>query len=188
MAAVAEEAGISKALLFYYFRNKKEYYLYLFDLAMKVLHDTQPSPDAEKPLELFALVELAVRYRLVLVRDYPYLMRFATRAYYERDLLLQPDLEQRKSKLTFTGIQLLLPMLDRSCLRDPADAEILIQMILTLAEGCIRGREDLTAKGIQESLIPFRAMLQSLKKHYYKPEACKEDPEHASDADSLGTI
>ena len=188
MASVAEEAGLSKALLFYYFRNKKEYYLYLFDLAMKVLHDTQPSPDVGKPMELFALVELAVRYRLLLVRDYPYLMRFAMRAYFERDPALQPDLEQRKSELTFTGLQTLLPMLDRSYLRNPEDAEVLTQMILTLAEGCIRDRVDVTAKGIQESLIPFRAMLRSLKKHYYKPEACKEDSVYASDADPLGTV
>ena len=34
MAAVAAEAGISKALLFYYFQNKQEYYLYLFAQAM----------------------------------------------------------------------------------------------------------------------------------------------------------
>ncbi|MDP4147701.1 MAG: helix-turn-helix domain-containing protein, partial [Bacillota bacterium] len=33
MLAISEEAGISKSLLFYYFRNKEEYYLYLFDTA-----------------------------------------------------------------------------------------------------------------------------------------------------------
>ena len=188
MAAVAQEAGLSKALLFYYFRNKKEYYLFLFERAMRILHDTQPAPSQEMPTELFTLVELAVRYRLTLVRDYPYLMRFAMRAYYERDPALQPELEQQKSSLTFTGLETLMPMIDRTCLRNPADAEILTQMILTLAEGCTRGREDLTAKGIQESLIPFRAMLRSLKTHYYKPEACKEEPDYATDTNPLGTL
>ncbi|MBP0955070.1 MAG: TetR family transcriptional regulator [Oscillospiraceae bacterium] len=32
MNEIAEEAGISKSLLFYYFRNKKELYLYLLKL------------------------------------------------------------------------------------------------------------------------------------------------------------
>ena len=31
MSEIAEEAGISKSLLFYYFHNKKEFYLFLWD-------------------------------------------------------------------------------------------------------------------------------------------------------------
>ena len=31
MSEIAAEAGISKSLLFYYFRNKKELYLFLWD-------------------------------------------------------------------------------------------------------------------------------------------------------------
>ena len=36
MQAIADEAGVSKSLLFHYFRNKKELYLYLWEQAAKV--------------------------------------------------------------------------------------------------------------------------------------------------------
>ena len=36
VSEVAKEAGISKSLLFYYFRNKKELYLFLWDKCAQV--------------------------------------------------------------------------------------------------------------------------------------------------------
>ena len=36
MSEIAAEAGISKGLLFHYFRNKKELYLYLWDNCARV--------------------------------------------------------------------------------------------------------------------------------------------------------
>lgn len=35
-SSIAEAAGISKALLFHYFENKKGFYLYLFETALKI--------------------------------------------------------------------------------------------------------------------------------------------------------
>ena len=39
MSEIAESAGISKALLFHYFRNKKELYLYLWDYCARTTID-----------------------------------------------------------------------------------------------------------------------------------------------------
>ena len=36
MSEIAMEAGISKSLLLHYFKNKKEFYLYLFNYAMQI--------------------------------------------------------------------------------------------------------------------------------------------------------
>ena len=36
VSEIAKEAGISKSLLFYYFRNKKELYLFLWEKCAKV--------------------------------------------------------------------------------------------------------------------------------------------------------
>ena len=36
---IAAKAGISKGLLFYYFKNKKEFYLYLMDYTLKIISD-----------------------------------------------------------------------------------------------------------------------------------------------------
>ena len=36
MSEIAEAAGISKALLFHYFQNKKELYLFLWDTCAKI--------------------------------------------------------------------------------------------------------------------------------------------------------
>ena len=110
------------------------------------------------------------------------------RAYYERENALQPALEQRKTNLAVDGLQALLPKVDRSRLRNPDDAEVLTHIILTLAEGCTRGREELTAKGMQDILPLFRAMLRSLKEHYNRPDDCKEGTCDATDANPVGTV
>ena len=80
MAAVAAQAGISKALLFYYFRNKQELYLYLFEQALGMLRDPKLDAPPDVRFDLFGWVGQTVKHRLALLAQYPSLMRFATRA------------------------------------------------------------------------------------------------------------
>lgn len=43
-------------------------------------------------------------------------------------------------------------------------------MILYMAEGCMRGHEDLDITKMHEIISEFKTMMESLKSHYYKEE------------------
>lgn len=168
MAIIADEANISKSLLFYYFRNKKEYYLFLFDMAMEFLAKNEINREQDKKFDLFDLVNQTINHRLLIMRDFPYLIKFAARAYYESDDNVQHELQKKKKHRTQSGIQEILNILDYYPFKNAADAEVLVNIILCIAEGCMRGQEDLDSKKINEILPLFQNMMRSLKNHYYR--------------------
>ncbi len=167
IALIANEAAISKSLLFYYFKNKKEYYLFLFDTAIEFLKKEKTPSVRNTKIDLFELVDQTVQRRLSIMRDYPYLMKFATRAYYECDEAVQLYLQTKKDEMAQLGIQEFLDIIDYQPFIHVDDAEILINIILLIAEGCMRGQEDLTFEKIHTILPLFREMMLSLKNHYY---------------------
>ncbi len=175
MAAVAAKAGISKALLFYYFQNKKEYYLYLFTQAMTLMKDERLETLSVCKLDLFEWVKQTVRHRLALLKTYPCLIRFVTRAYYETDPAVLPAITSKKQELLGVGVREVLAHIDLSPFIDPSDAEILLTVILNVAEGCMRGQEVLNAAHLTAVVASFDRMMDSLRRHYYRPEAWKEN-------------
>lgn len=168
MSFVADEAGISKSLLFYYFKNKKEYYLYLFDKAIDFLNDEKLKTNYSQTKDLFEMTELEIERRLKLMHHYPCLFRFVAKAYYEPEEEIKAEIETKKIALSQFGKEDILKLIDYERFKNPSDAKILLDILIFLAEGCMRGREDLDDAKIREILPEFRDMMDSLRRHYYK--------------------
>jgi AcrR family transcriptional regulator len=175
MAIIADEADISKSLLFYYFKNKKEYYFFLFDTAVEFMNTKKEESTHEKKVDLFKLVSRTVERRLKIMSDYPYLLKFVSRAYYEYSNEVSSELEKRKKDLVQIGKCEALKLIDRDLLENPSDAEVLVDIILCIAKGCMRGNEDLNDAKIGEILPAFRSMMESLKSYYYKHDLLPEE-------------
>lgn len=173
MAALAEEACISKSLLFYYFRNKKEYYLFLFSTALQFLNEHLTIDLHGERVDLFDLVDRTIEARMELLRIYPYIFKFTASAYYEKAQGLSPEIEQRKQLMMKLGKEELVKVIRLDLFQNPDDAGDLINIILNLAEGCMRGREDLDIGKIHEIIPEYQKMMASLKAHYYKDQGAK---------------
>ena len=85
VSEIAAEAGISKSLLFHYFRNKKELYLYLWKHAAAVTVQLLTESGCYEPTDLFEMMRLGMQAKLRIMALYPDLAAFTIRAYYERD-------------------------------------------------------------------------------------------------------
>lgn len=97
MSAIADEADISKSLLFYYFKNKAEYYLYLFDTAIEFVNEKKGGNINDKKYDLFELVSQTVERRMKMICEYPYLYKFIAKAYYEEFEDIKHELDKRKN-------------------------------------------------------------------------------------------
>lgn len=82
---IAMIAGISKSLLFHYFHNKKELYLFLWDTCEKTTKEYLEAYDCYATTELFEGIERGMRAKFSLMRHYPDMAAFAIRAFYEKD-------------------------------------------------------------------------------------------------------
>lgn len=170
MLAIANEANISKSLLFYYFKDKKEYYLFLFDTAIAFLDEQREAPDPNIKYDFFVLINKKIEHRMHMIDAYPYLYKFIASAYYEDIEEIKPVLDNRKKVMLKSEKELILKVVDHEKFKEPNDAEILFDIVLAAAEGCMIGLEDLDAIKMQAQINAFKHMMESLKKHYYKEE------------------
>lgn len=85
MSEIADEAGISKALLFHYFRNKKEFYLFLWDKAAEITMKYLTEYKCYEPADLFEMMERGMRAKFKIMELYPQMAAFAVKAFYEKD-------------------------------------------------------------------------------------------------------
>ena len=85
MSEIAEAAGISKSLLFYYFRNKKELYLFLWDNCAETTIEFLTRYECYNQKELFESMERGMRAKMEIIRLYPDMGNFVIKAFYEKD-------------------------------------------------------------------------------------------------------
>lgn len=71
MSEIAGEAGISKSLLFHYFQNKKELYLFLWDMCAKTTIEYLTRYDCYSQTDLFESLTRGMRAKMEIIRQYP---------------------------------------------------------------------------------------------------------------------
>ena len=85
MSEIAMEAGISKSLLFHYFHNKKELYLFLWNKCAETTIEFLTKYECYEQKELFESMERGMRAKLEIIRLYPDMANFTIKAFYEKD-------------------------------------------------------------------------------------------------------
>ena len=85
MSEIAEAAGISKSLLFHYFHNKKELYLFLWEKCARITIEFLTRYDCYSQGELFESMERGMRAKMEIIRLYPDMGNFTIKAFYETD-------------------------------------------------------------------------------------------------------
>lgn len=94
MQEIADEARISKALLFHYFKNKKELYLFLWDNAAKYSIDTLTAAGCYDMDDLFEMLYTGMKAKVEIMRQYPDMGAFVLKAYYEKDPEVAQDIQE----------------------------------------------------------------------------------------------
>jgi len=85
MSEIAAEAGISKSLLFHYFQNKKEFYLFLWDKCAELTIEYLTRHDCYGQKELFESMYRGMQAKMEIIRQYPNMANFTIKAFYEKD-------------------------------------------------------------------------------------------------------
>lgn len=92
MSEIAAEAGISKSLLFYYFKNKKELYLFLVKYSAEVTQAEIVKHKCYEQEDFFEIFLSALRVKVELMQKYPELSMFELKAYYEKEPELRTEI------------------------------------------------------------------------------------------------
>lgn len=132
---IVKEAGISKGLLFHYFRSKKELFLFLFDYGAEVLvHDFFDRINLEER-DFFKKLREVLMVKLELFRRYPDLTQFMQQAYMETSPEIKRDIELRSSKMLALNTQQLFENVDASLLKPGVELTEALHIIVWSMEG-----------------------------------------------------
>lgn len=168
---IAAKAGISKGLLFYYFKNKKTLYTYLMDAMIEELRPLIVDEYFWKIDDFFELLEYTTKRKLETMQKYPYLLDFAVRAYYSTkedvsdsmENLMQGEMDVMFLKY-FKNIRL-------EKFRSDADPDEILHMLIWLTDGYMHERQrNGHAIDMEELLIKFKGWSDMLKKISYREE------------------
>ncbi|MGN0430348.1 MAG: TetR/AcrR family transcriptional regulator [Acetatifactor sp.] len=85
MSEIADAAGISKSLLFHYFHNKKDLYLFLWDKCAKTTIEFLTKYQCYEQRGLFDSMERGMKAKMEIIRLYPDMGNFVIKAFYETD-------------------------------------------------------------------------------------------------------
>lgn len=132
---IAAKAGISKGLLFYYFKNKKSFFIYLYHFCEEILVEYIQTQNLEEITDFFDIMDYGAARKIEIMIQYPYMMNFIMKAFYSQkedvssdmNLLIQQTLSQ-----TFDHY---FQNIDMSKFRSDIDLKHIYQMLVWMMEG-----------------------------------------------------
>ena len=170
VSEIAQQAGISKSLLFHYFQNKKELYLFLWDQVIRMRQKALSGRKEPCSASLFDLLEqdLAVKFRLI--RRYPYIASFAFRAVYEKEPEIRTAIQNRFLDLSRKSWQETLEKLDPEDYRPGLDLEMMCRQIYWAGAGYLWQSASLGPLDPGQMEADFGRMLAFWRSTYENPE------------------
>ncbi|MGN0906707.1 MAG: TetR/AcrR family transcriptional regulator, partial [Bullifex sp.] len=138
MRELSDEAGVSKSLIFFYFRNKADLYMALWNHAAELTEEYLKSNDCDSPdISFFDTLERGLHAKAEIMRKYPDIYRFILRAYYETDGDVRERIhdsyraEVMKSGRNFSA------QLHTEAFREGTDLKMMYKTILLASEGFV---------------------------------------------------
>ncbi len=169
---IAQLAGISKGLLFYYFHNKKAFYLFLFDYAAKLITDSVVNGRYNEITDFFELCEYASERKLELLREMPSIMDFVMRAFFSQREEISDELGEWFQKTSSVIFEQYFTNIDFTKFKDDVNPAEILQMLTWMAEGYFHSKQR-TATEIEQFAVKYRKWTQLFKQIAYKEEALK---------------
>lgn len=98
VSEIAAAAGVSKSLLFHYFHNKKELYLFLWDKCAEITIEYLTKYGCYGQKDLFESMEKGMRAKMEMIRLYPDMANFTIKAFYETDADISAAVQESYQK------------------------------------------------------------------------------------------
>ena len=168
---IASAAGISKAMIFYYFGSKKELYLYLAELCGNVvMSEVKEHFDATVD-DFFDRLKMVSEIKMSALKKYHGILSFLESMYRERDEEVAEDIMK-----FFLGRQeavqgFAIDGADVSKFKEGIDSKLLLNFLIWAAQGFVHELPpDYEFEVIDKFVEDYYALLDMMKNNFYKAE------------------
>lgn len=168
---IAVKAGISKGLLFYYFHNKKELYLYVYNCLIEIMKDQVADTTFLELTDFFELLRYAGAGKAVMLEKHPYILDFAMRAFYSENEIVSDTLKSFNTMQEEVMYQMYFGHIDTYKFKDSVEPFKVYKMLRWMGDGYIHDKQMAgKAIDINELLKEFNDWMDMMKKLVYKEE------------------
>ena len=171
MSEIAAEGGISKSLLFHYFQNKKDLYLYLWKTCAEETIDEMTRSGCYEQKDLFSTLDSGMQAKLRLMKRYPGIARFAIRAFYEKDPEVCEDIQQSMQQYLAAHARKKLAALDPDDFIPGIDLEMMYKEMYWASEGYLYEQLQDGTLDPEEMERSFRKLLTFWKTVYLRKKS-----------------
>jgi AcrR family transcriptional regulator len=135
MSEIAAAAGISKSLLFYYFKNKKELYLFLCRHSTELTQQEITRQGCYDREDFFDIFLSGLKVKVQLMKRYPDLSLFQLKAYYEEDKELRGEINKLIGEYSGYETQAQMLKLDKSRFAEGLDLKMMYTDMYLASQG-----------------------------------------------------
>lgn len=147
---IVKDADISKGLLFHYFKNKKQLFLFLYDYYITIFTNEFFEKIDLTERDILKRLKQTVILKFELIKKHPEMFNFLMAAYMENSPEVKPELESKNKDFTASNYQRLLEDIDTTKFRKSVDLQKAINIIMWTLEG-FATQEQTKAKIITEA-------------------------------------
>jgi len=171
---IAKDAGISKGLLFHYFKTKKHLFLYLYDYSSEIIKTEYFGMVNVKEKDIFERLRQSYILKLELIHKHPYLFEFSTMAAFTESAEIREELESRKNDLLSIGYGKMFNLDDESKFKDGIDVSKAKNIIYWSISGFANRiqeelyKSDSDALDYDKILEEFDVYLKMLREWFYR--------------------
>lgn len=168
---IANKAQISKGLLFYYFKNKESFYLYLCKFSQDLMLKSLQTTDFQEITDFFELINFATEAKLKIIVEYPFITDFSINVISDKSSKLGNKGDEYINNAIYNSFDVYFKNIDFTPFKEEINPKQIYQMILWLSEGYINEKKRINMPIVLEELLTdFAEWKMLFKKMCYKEE------------------
>lgn len=168
---IAHEAGISKGLLFFYFKNKQTLYLAVLDRLSRGVKEILADERFRETDDFFELMEYAADWKSDTFRSMPYVVDFSVRSFYARHRDVAMPVAKFMSDLMDDMFDVYLAHVRWDKFREDVTPREVVDMLLWLTDGYMHGRIMAGERvDLDDVVAKVKSWLVLLKRATYREE------------------
>lgn len=170
---IASAAGVSKALIFHYFGNKRELYLFLYDYALKFITEEMRAIHNYNETDFFEILKDAQMAKIRILSKHPDVIQFAAKAYCEESEAVKCFIDKSVSQVAADSSARFLSRADYTKFKDNVKPNEVLNLILWFSDGYMKSRTPEQRRDLVALNNDFLHYIDLLKEHFYKEEYLK---------------
>ncbi|WP_139651243.1 TetR/AcrR family transcriptional regulator [Raoultibacter phocaeensis] len=137
---IARKAGISKGLLFFYFKNKKELYVYLIERLTDMMTKLVVDEAFYEIDDFFELLAYAANSKRAVLEKIPHVLDFSIRAYYPEHKDIKDTMDDWTQRQIDYMFKTYFKNVRFDKFKDEVDPKYVLNMLIWMADGYMHQR------------------------------------------------